>query len=423
VRPLAFVLLVAACGGGTTEDVPDSGAAIGQDLSRDIESTALEIDLAAKTGVARIVIASATEVAPMSFEIGDLAIDAVTGAGPLRFEDTGDRLDVEVPAGTTELTIRYAFLEHTRFDGWLEEDLTFTWPIFCGNLFPCHSDPADGTTFTLSLTNVPDGVTAVYPASIDEQAPSYMLAWAIGDYTYAALGTTDSGTTVGVYHLGRGPLAMVGTAHLVEAFGWLETTVGGYRFGDTVASVEAHWGAGAYGGMEHHPLWHIAEAALGDEETHVHEAAHGWFGDGVRIGCWESFTLSEGTVSYLAAKALSAVGGPDLWPSYETRLADLAGAAHPIAWPEGCNTVDVLRDLYTDVPYMKGAFFLRAVEGKVGETELLATLRAFHDRYAGASATVEDLLEAIQMDTGFDATTCALAWLRSSTIPSTRVCD
>jgi aminopeptidase N len=41
---------------------------------------------------------------------------------------------------------------------------------------------------------------------------------------------------------------------------------------------------------------------MGREVDQVHEAAHGWFGDGVRLRCWEDFVLSEGTASHLDAR-------------------------------------------------------------------------------------------------------------------------
>ena len=65
-------------------------------------------------------------------------------------------------------------------------------------------------------------------------------------------------------------------------------------FGSKAGIVSVAWPAGAFGGMEHHPFSHVAEAAMDSEETLVHESAHGWFGDGIRIGCWEDFVLSEG---------------------------------------------------------------------------------------------------------------------------------
>src|SRR6185503_12144010 len=130
-----------------------------------------------------------------------------------------------------------------------------------------------------------------------------------------------------------------------------ETTYGDYAFGDSVAAVSADWGPGAYGGMEHHPFFHVAKDAFADPVVHAHEAAHGWFGDGVRIRCWEDFVLSEGTVSYLAAHALlDVLKETDVWMSYQMRLDDAqANETLKIAWPDGCNQIDIIKDgLFSD---------------------------------------------------------------------------
>ena len=37
------------------------------------------------------------------------------------------------------------------------------WPYHCGNLFPCHSQPRDGTTLSLAVTGVPARATMSIP--------------------------------------------------------------------------------------------------------------------------------------------------------------------------------------------------------------------------------------------------------------------
>jgi len=212
-----------------------------------------------------------------------------------------------------------------------------------------------------------------------------------------------------------------GTPNLVEAMQWYETNLGAYIFGDKVASVSVAWGGGAFGGMEHHPLWHLGSSAMADESTHAHEAAHGWFGNGIRIACWEDFVLSEGTVSYLTARALTDVGGAQLgfniWQDYSSQLDN------EIAWPTGCNEIDILNDgLFGAAPYVKGAYFYRAVENKVGTAELDAALKAFYTEYVGKAARMQDMLDTILAETGYDATTCADMWLRSQAVPTETTC-
>lgn len=180
-------------------------------------------------------------------------------------------------------------------------------------------------------------------------------------------------------------------------------------------------GAGAFGGMEHHPYWHVARESMADEETHVHEAAHGWFGDGVRLRCWEDLTLSEGTVTYLAARAIEAVAGQAagdaVWASYASRLSSVVASEDRKAWPDGCNQIDVLHDLWNDVPYVKGAFFLRAYEAEVGRAAIDRALSRFYRDRRNTAASVADLLDALHDDAGVDPRPLAKAWLQSLGAP------
>jgi len=403
-------------GGADLDSGVDAGLPASADRSRDILTTSLQLDLASHQATAAISVASSTGPGA-SFEVGDLDITSVTSAGsPLNYAIDGGWLDVGLGSAASTLTVSYAFRDHSNFDGWLAtNDLTFLWPYFCGNLFPCHSAPSDGVRLSLAVTGVPAGKTAVYPTNIPGDAPSYMLAVAVGDYTYLQLGATDAGTEVGVYYLPGGlAAAQTGTHNLDRAFDWYERTYGAYTFGPKVASVAASWGPGGYGGMEHHPFWHVASSSMSDQITHYHEAAHGWFGDGVRILCWEDFVLSEGTVSYLAARALQAVEGRDVWATYTTELNDAIAAGDTIALPSTCNAIDLLHDpLWSDIPYMKGAFFYRAVEQQVGAAALDRAIAKFYRDHVGGAASMQQMLDTIHTETGFDPTALANGWLRS----------
>lgn len=406
--------LDAVCGGGAPSDP----------FGYDMLSTVLDVDLAARTASARVRL-DPKGGPSVSLEAKGLAIKSVKSpAGPLSFEVEAGTLKIELPASSApaELVIDYGFEVRSSFDGLLAGGATFVWPYFCGNLFPCKSDPSDGLELSLNVKGAPAGQTVVYPKSIAADAPSYMLAWATGEYSYTALGTTTAGTKVGVYFL-PGDDAVVGpaTAPLTKGFDWLEKTLGPYTFGNEVASVSVAWGPGAYGGMEHHPFWHVGRDSMSDKTTHLHEAAHGWFGDGVRLKCWEDFVLSEGTVSYLTARAMAAAEGASaeqqVWTEYESRLKDAVSSRDHVAWPDSCNQVDILKDLFTSVPYMKGAFFYRAVAQKVGVHKLDQVIGKFYVTHVGKAASMQQMLDAIETDTGFDPDPLARSWLRELGIP------
>lgn len=426
-----WLVVLAACPGCKTAtpapDAPPGPIDPTANLARDVTDTQLHFDLAALTGTATITFAPSTTPGA-SLEIGDLTFDSVQWNGAdLPYVIGGKQMDLGLPADSVPISIdiAYHFTLLTGFDGPNKGGWTLTWPYFCGNLFPCHSYPADGTTFTAEVVNQPAGTTLVYPTSL-AIAPSYQFAWSYDAYTEMPLGTTTNGTQISVwYRPGEQANAQTGTQHLVAAFDWLEQTLGPYRFGPKFGSVSVKWPAGAFGGMEHHPFTHIGSSAIGDEETNVHEASHGWFGDGIRIQCWEDFVLSEGTVTYLAGRALDVVApsvGATVWQDYTTRLMSIPGT-DPV-WPQSCDPkYDVERTmLFTQAPYLRGAFFYKGVADKVGAAQLDAALATFFQKYGGGSARMADMLQTIQDVTGYDPTACAQTWLRGTTTPTPGPC-
>lgn len=422
MRAAIALLFVAACGGDdatTTPDAPDAPPVPTANPARGISDTKLAFDVTAMSGTATITFEPSTE-AGATLEVGDLVLDTVSV--PFQANATAKTIDLGLAASDAPATVDVAFhyKVHTGFAGVSSGGYTFLWPYYCGNLFPCHSQPRDGMAMTLALSGIPAGKQAVFAPAIAE-APSYQLAWSIDAYTELPLGTTTAGTQVSVwYRANELATAQKGTANLVAAFDWLEKTIGPYRFGNKVGTVSVKWGPGAYGGMEHHPFWHVGSASLGDEETNVHEASHGWFGDGIRVACWEDFVLSEGTVTYLAGRALDVVAptvGAAVWNSYASDLGGIPAA--DLVWPQSCNTVDILKDnLFTNAPYIRGAFFYRGVALKVGAAKLDEALHAFYMAHAGTPAHMSDMLETIKTVTGYDPAACADMWLKSTTKPA-----
>jgi aminopeptidase N len=398
---------------------------------QDIRSTDLSFDVATRSATA-IVEVSASKHRSVVLEAGDLTIQSVLlGSQPLDFTVGGSKLVVSAGGAPTfdwanrappSLTIHYAFAVHNDFDGFMDSplsDVSFTWPEFCGNLFPCSSLPSDGIEFRVAVTGVPEGQTAIYPATVTASAPSYMAAFAIGNYGYQRLGATSAGTEVGVYYLDGGrDEALAATATLPAAFEFYESTYGPYAFGDRVASVSVDWG-GESGGMEHHPFWHIARESMAGPAVHHHEAAHGWFGNGVRLKCREDFVLSEGTVSYLEARAHEATGGDPtpFWTNFQGRLERAIARRDLVVYPDGCNGIDSLLDIFTTLPYMKGAFFFRQVEHRVGRLALDAALSSFYRGRVGAAARMQELIDHIERATGFQLDDLETGWLKSKGIP------
>jgi len=430
----AGTLAFAACGGGDASASADAGATTpdatirplpAENWQRDVVSTDLRIHLETRSGTATVTLAGDTSTTA-SLSVGDLRIDSVRAGGVDLLTARDDtRLDIGVPddGEPIAIEIRYGFATQSGFSGYMSGGSTVTWPYFCGNLFPCRPDPADGATYTMSITGVPDGQVAVYPAEIPAEAPAYTVAFTHGEYTYAALGTTSDGTEIGVHYLGGGEAAArSGADFLLEYVDFYEQTYGAYTFGPMMAAVAVKWRPGALGGIEHHPLFHIADAAMDTREFYAHEAAHGWYGNGVRIACWEDLVLSEGVAEYMMVRAVEAAEGTGaadaLWATVQARLEAAITAGDTAAYPSGCNAIDILIDpLWSRIPYEKGALFLRAVEQRVGRSALDAVLAAFYVNNVGTARHMSDLLAAIETDTGADISDLVAAWLEGLGIP------
>ena len=430
MRARFLIVLVAACGGGGKSG-PDAAMTVQPvaNTAREITNTQLTFDVTAMTATAVVTFAP-SESPGASVEVGDLGFQHITWAGQeVPTGMSNGNMDLGLPASgdPQDVTFTYTWHFHEGFTGISKNGYTLIWPYYCGNMFPCHSAPSDGTPFTLAVNGVPAGQMAVFPAAIPSDAPAYQIAWSIDAYTEMDLGATTAGTQISVwYRSGEQAAATTGTQHLVAAFDWMEKTLGPYRFGNHYGSVSVNWPRGAFGGMEHHPFSHIASAAIGDEETNVHEAAHGWFGDGIRIQCWEDFVLSEGTVSYLAGRALDVVApsvGASVWSNYMSQLQSSVTATEPV-WPQSCGVVDVIKDnLFSQAPYMRGAFFYKGVADKVGADKLDVALATFFQAHAGQTGTMQEMLDTIHAVTGYDPTACAQTWLEDmTTVPTPGPC-
>src|SRR5262245_26163348 len=261
-----MAMAVAGCAGDESRTPPpEPPPPASEDRTRDFVHMDLAVDVGALSGSATIELAP-SENTGASFEAAGLTISGVRNDnGPLNYEMVEGLLNVGVPVmgEPARVTIDYTFVGHTSFDGLLPNGSTLVWPYWCGNLFPCKSDPADGLTFAVSVTGQPAGSTSVLPERVGAESPSYMVAWTAGEHGSLDLGQTAAGTNIVAYYRSGGDAdAMVGTAYLRDVFNWYEQTYGAYIFGPTAGSVSVKWGGGAYGGMEHHPLWHIADIAM-----------------------------------------------------------------------------------------------------------------------------------------------------------------
>lgn len=410
---LTFALL--ACVDSQT-DVVDAGPAADagtaparQGPSQDIVTTDLDLDLAARTGRAKVVAWAEAGSGAIRLETAGLTLSrvAVEGVEVERSIDPDGVLVVKAPSvdHTTTVEVDYQFPARTvaQFDGWMPvHGVSFIWPYFCSHLFPCDSSLADGVVFRMNVTGVSAGKSAIYPRTTVGEGPSYLPGVAVGAFDRLDLGATAAGTKLSAWYdpsMVSKADAEAGTEHYVKVFDFFEKTYGPYTFGPESGSVSVDWGNDSFGGMEFHPFVHVARNDFGDEEVHAHEAAHAWFGDGVRMQCWEDFVVSEGTVTYMAARGLQQVGGPDAWGLYMSYLKDTCtgGDTNAIVLPDTCNEIDLLsNDLWSLATYMKGACFYEEVADTIGWASVDAVIADFYKARVGRTARMSEMIAALE---------------------------
>ncbi len=400
----------------------DDQALTHKQLVGDILSVDLRFDLASMsaTGTYRVAVHALDESPSRPLTI-DLEIDGLSilhttdiDGRPLAAIETRigkhSILSVEAAVGINTFVIDYRFTDDTS-NGMerglsLKRQNTLLWPDACSALYPCHSDPADGISFTLDVTGLPEHAMGLYPRRVTADAPSYMLAFAYGHYDAHDAGTTSAGTHL-VGYTNQATGAPQGyAAHLQELllqFDWLERTIGPYTFGDEVGTIVV---ANGFGGMEHHPIWYVE-----DVDSDAHEAAHGWFGNAVRVLCWEDLVLSEGLTEYLSIRVRRALEGRNYgYAGYLSTQKAPHPMAHNEAWyPASCDVHSAFDTL--DRVYAQGSGFMMELATLHGEAALDQIISDFYLAHAGRAARMQDFIDFVAERSTVDVAALAAKWL------------
>ena len=139
-----------------------------------------------------------------------------------------------------------------------------------------------------------------------------------------------------------------------------------------------------------------------------------------RLRCWpipsgttNGASCSVRNQSIVAVSKVAPAMEAQIWADYQDELdAAIAEGGAP-AWPTGCNRIDIIKDkLFTNLPYMQGAFFCKDVAAVVGADVLDGVIGRFYKAHRNKPASMQDMVDAIKRDTGFDPNAIALARLR-----------
>ncbi len=360
-----------------------------------------------------------------------LVIEGVTGAdgeprewvlGP---EDPriGSALTITLYQNDMKVRIAYHTTEKSAALQWLAPEQTrdrkhpflFTQgeTIFARTWIPLQDSPRirvtyDATirtspplTVVMSAEQVGRGADGAWRFHMPQAIPSYLIALAAGDLAFEPI-SERSGVWAEPSLVKAARDELSDTERMIQA---AEALFGPYRWEryDVLVLPPSF----PFGGMENPRLTFVTPTMLAGDKSLVslvaHELAHSWSGNLVTNATWSDFWLNEGFTVYCEQRIMERVFGPDratmerqlarehlekemreLEPWQQVLQPDLRGR-HP-------------DDYFSDVPYVKGALFLRRLEAIFGRERFDQVLRRWFDGNAFASRSTDDLVMHVKRE-------------------------
>jgi leukotriene A-4 hydrolase/aminopeptidase len=347
---------------------------------------------------------------PVKFTLGEA--DKILGAP----------LTVELPAQATKVRIEYESVPTASGVQWLDPAQTagkkhpymFTQSesIHARSWIPLQDSPGVRVTYSARI-RTPKELRAVMSAEEEPQPPGsgeyrfkmaqpippYLIALAVGNIMFKSLGPRT-----GVYTepevLEKAGNELADTEKMVTA---TEKLYGPYRWGryDILVLPPSF----PYGGMENPRLTFATPTILAGDKSLVsliaHELAHSWSGNLVTNATWRDFWLNEGVTTYIERRIVEAIYGRQ---NEEMQAVlgrqTLEGLLAKFDSRDQILHIDLTGrdpdDGSTEVPYEKGALFLRQLEETFGRERFDQFLKGYFDTFAFQSITTGDFRAYLQ---------------------------
>lgn len=355
---------------------------------------------------------------PAQFTNGESEADVILGAP----------LTITLPAQASKVRIEYETSPTASGVQWLEPAQTagkkhpyvFTQSqaIHARSWIPLQDSPGVRVTYS-AVIRIPKDLHAVMSAEVNpnpitlpvnvgqraevfrmQQAiPPYLIALAAGDIAFKSLGQRT-----GVYTepamLEKAAKELEDTEKMVEA---TEKLYGPYRWGryDILVLPPSF----PIGGMENPRLTFATPTILAGDKSLVsliaHELAHSWSGNLVTNATWRDFWMNEGFTTYLERRIVEAIYGRPREEmeavlgrqNLEEEMADLNDRDEILHVDLAGRDPD---EGFTQVPYEKGALFLRHLEETFGREKFDQFLKGYFDAFAFQSITTADFRAYLQ---------------------------
>jgi aminopeptidase N len=336
------------------------------------------------------------------FVIGNMDVDSVLGQPLL----------VSINQKTTKVNIYYQTSENSEALGWLDSNLTSSkskpflfsqgQAILTRTWIPLQDSPSNRITYSAKVT-VPKDLMAVmsarnskkrnnlgiYEFEMKKPIPSYLISLSVGDLVYHPFSINS-----GVYcepQLEKACSAEF--TDLPRMISTAEKLYGKYQWEQYDLLVLPY--SFPFGGMENPMLTFVNPTVITGDKSLVsvvaHELAHSWSGNLVTNRTWNDFWLNEGFTVYFEGRIMENLYGKEI----SDILASVAfnDLEHELTqinqskYPEDSRLFLDLKKRNPDnamnaIAYVKGAFFLRTLEQKVGRQKFDRFLNAYFKKFA-----------------------------------------
>ena len=387
-------------------------------------------------GTATLTIERVSQTEPLILDTRDLKIERVeTSADGVNYSAEtftvglsdkilGAPLTIPLPAKANRVRIHYSSAPGASGLQWLapaqtagkKEPFVFTQSeaIHARSWIPLQDTPQVRVTYTARV-RTPRQLLAVmsaenlsgtardgdYSFRMRQPIPSYLIALAVGDLRFKAL-SPRTGVYAEASMIDLAARELSDTEQMVVA---TERLYGQYRWGryDILVLPPSF----PYGGMENPRLTFATPTILAGDKSLVslvaHELAHSWSGNLVTNATWRDFWLNEGFTVYLERRILEAVYGRGR-EEMEAALGlrDLNEELATLEDRDEILHIDLKgRDPdegSTDIPYEKGALFLRHLEETFGRPRFDRFLRSYFDHFAFQSITTDQFLAYLKQN-------------------------
>jgi leukotriene-A4 hydrolase len=357
----------------------------------------------------------------------------------------GEKIEIELPKTKDRIVqITYAAAPTARALLWNTPAQTISFrpflltnnePINARSWIPTQDTPIVRSTFNakiqvaqtelmavMSANNNPTKLNTkgIYEFSMDIPVPSYLISLAVGKLEFKS-----TGPRTGVYAepgiIEKAASEFSDAEKMLQA---AERLYGKYvwgRYDLLVLPASYPWG-----GMENPKLTFITPTIITGKKDLVdvvaHEIAHSWSGNLVTNAKWNDLWINEGFTTYVQYRIIEELHGEQI------RMRDMAldkSALEESINDKETNAEDTrLRfdytkrdpeDAFSDVPYIKGAYMLYAIEEKVGKAKFDQFLRDYFAKFTFKSVSTDQAVEELSkiVDQAF-----LKAWIDSPGIPS-----